>query len=33
VCPPVANYFGRQSTFRIYEYKNGKVGYRTQYLE
>lgn len=32
VCPPVAGYRGRQPAFRIYEYKNGKIGYRTQYL-
>jgi len=33
VSSPVAGYWGRQATFRIYEYKNGKVGYRTQYIE
>jgi 3',5'-cyclic AMP phosphodiesterase CpdA len=32
VCSPVAGYRGRQATFRIYEYKDGKVGYRTQYI-
>jgi 3',5'-cyclic AMP phosphodiesterase CpdA len=33
VSPPVAGYFGRQGAFRIYEYKKGKLGYRTQYVE
>lgn len=33
VSSPVAGYWGRQATFRIYEYKNGKLGYRTQYIE
>jgi 3',5'-cyclic AMP phosphodiesterase CpdA len=32
VSPPVAGYWGRQATFRIYEYKNGKISYRTQYI-
>jgi len=32
VSPPVAGYWGRQPTFRIYEYKNGHLGYRTQYI-
>ena len=32
ICPPVAGYWGRQATFRIYAYKNGKISYRTQYL-
>ena len=32
VCSPIAGYWGRQSTYRIYEYKNGKIGYRTQYI-
>lgn len=27
----VTNRFGRQPSFRIYEYKDGKLGYRTQY--
>jgi len=30
---PVGGKWGRQATFRIYEYKNGKLGYRTQYIE
>ena len=29
----MAPYWGRQPTFRIYEYRNGKISYRTQYLE
>lgn len=33
VCPPVAGYWGRQASFRIYEYNNGKIGYRTQYID
>ncbi|MDY7032001.1 MAG: metallophosphoesterase [Thermodesulfobacteriota bacterium] len=33
VSSPVAGYWGRQATFRIYEYKNGKIGYRTQYIK
>jgi 3',5'-cyclic AMP phosphodiesterase CpdA len=33
VSSSIAGYFGRQGTFRVYEYKEGKVGYRTQYLE
>ena len=33
VSSSIAGYWGRQATFRIYEYRGGKVGYRTQYLE
>jgi 3',5'-cyclic AMP phosphodiesterase CpdA len=33
VSSPIAGYLGRQGTFRIYEYKEGKVEYRTQYLD
>lgn len=33
VSSSVAGYWGRQTTFRIYEYQNGKIGYRTQYIE
>lgn len=33
VCSPIAGYWGRQATYRIYEYNNGKIGYRTQYIE
>jgi len=30
--PPVAGYWGRQAGFRLYEYRNGRLGYRTIYL-
>ncbi len=33
VAPPVTGFWGRQATYRIYEYHNGKIGYRTQYVE
>ena len=33
VSPPVAAFWGRQATYRIYEYNNGKIGYRTRYVE
>jgi 3',5'-cyclic-AMP phosphodiesterase len=33
VSSPIAGYWGRQATFRIYEYTNGKIGYRAQYIE
>jgi 3',5'-cyclic AMP phosphodiesterase CpdA len=33
VCPPVAGYWGRQLKYRIYEYENGRLSYRTIYLE
>ena len=33
VAAPIAEFFGRQITYRIYEYKNGRVGYRTVYVE
>jgi len=33
VCGPVAGYWGRQAAFRIYQYRDGKVSYRTQYVE
>lgn len=33
VSTPVAGFWGRQACYRIYEYRNGKVGYRTQYIE
>ncbi|MBT3191754.1 MAG: hypothetical protein HN341_04300 [Verrucomicrobia bacterium] len=32
VSSSIACYWGRQATYRIYEYKDGKLGYRTQYL-
>ncbi len=31
VSASVTNRFGRQPSYRIYEYKNGKLSYRTQY--
>jgi alkaline phosphatase D len=30
--PPVAGYWGRQAGFRVYEYRDGRLGYRTVYL-
>ena len=33
ISAPVSAYWGRQLTFRIYEYKDGKLGYRTQYIQ
>jgi 3',5'-cyclic AMP phosphodiesterase CpdA len=30
--PPVAGYWGRQAGFRLYEYRDGRLGYRTVYL-
>ena len=30
--PPVAAYWGRQAGFRLYEYRDGRLGYRTIYL-
>lgn len=33
VCSSVAGYWGRQATYRIYEYTDGKIEYRTQYIE
>lgn len=32
VSGPVGSWYGRQPTYRIYEYKDGKLGYRTQYI-
>ncbi len=31
VCPPVSNHFGRELCFRLYEYNNGQISYRTRY--
>jgi hypothetical protein len=31
--PPVAGYWGRQAGFRLYEYRDGRLGYRTVYLQ
>jgi len=33
VCEPVAGYWGRTGAFRLYEYRDGRLSYRTQYLE
>lgn len=33
VSASVAGYWKRQATYRIYEYKDGQVSYRTQYVE
>ena len=33
VSSSLAGNWGRQATFRVYEYKDGKVGYRTQYMK
>ncbi|MCP4581155.1 MAG: hypothetical protein GY839_06020 [candidate division Zixibacteria bacterium] len=33
VSAPISGWWGRQATFRIYEYLNGKIGYRTQYID
>ncbi len=33
ISTPVTDHWGRQPSFRIFEYKNGRLSYRTQYLE
>jgi predicted phosphodiesterase len=33
VGPPLSGRLGRQAAFRIYEYRDGKIGYRTHYLD
>ncbi|HBG27608.1 MAG: hypothetical protein A2Y10_15780 [Planctomycetes bacterium GWF2_41_51] len=33
VCPPVSKWFGKQATFRVYEFKNGRLKYFSQYLD
>jgi len=30
--PPVAGYWGRQASFRLYEFRDGRLGYRTVHL-
>jgi len=30
---PIAAYWKRQASFRVYQYKSGKLSYRTQYIE
>jgi len=32
VSSSISGYWGRQASFRLYEYQNGKLGYRTQYI-
>jgi hypothetical protein len=32
IAPPLSWYYGRQSSYRIYQYKNGRLSFRTQYL-
>jgi predicted phosphodiesterase len=33
IAPPVAGFWGRQASYRIYEYRDGRVSYTTQYIE
>lgn len=33
VAAPIAGYWGRQASFRLYEYRDGVISYRTLYLE
>lgn len=33
VAGPVSKWLGRQASYRIYEYKDGKIDYSTQYLD
>lgn len=33
VSAPISGAWGRQASFRVYEYKDGKVGYRTLYIK
>jgi len=33
VCSSVASYFGRQASYRVYEYDEGKISYWTVYFE
>ncbi len=30
---PVSSWLGRQATFRVYQYRNGRISYFTQYVE
>ncbi len=32
VSAPIGSWWGRQPSYRLFEYQNGKVGYRTQYI-
>ncbi len=33
VAPPVVGYWGRQGSYRLYHYRDGKLSYTTQYLD
>lgn len=33
VAPPVADSWGRQASFRIYQYRDGRLSYRTLYMD
>jgi len=33
VSSSISSYWGRQATYRIYHYKDGKISYRTQYIQ
>ena len=33
VYSPISGYWDRQLTYRIYEYRDAKIGYRTQYIQ
>ena len=33
VSASISGHWGRQATYRIYHYKDGKIGYRTQYIQ
>ncbi len=33
VCAPISKEYGRVLTYRIYEFRNGRLGYRTQYVD
>ena len=33
ICPPVSARSDQQAAFRVYQYQDGRVSYRTQYLE
>ncbi|MCG8564175.1 MAG: metallophosphoesterase [Desulfobacterales bacterium] len=33
VAPPVSSRFGRQAAFRVYTYHQGRISYRTQYIQ
>ncbi|MFW6303548.1 MAG: metallophosphoesterase family protein, partial [Candidatus Sumerlaeota bacterium] len=33
VAPPVAGYWGRQASYRLYHYQAGRLSFTTQYLD